>query len=318
MRKNIILSITIVLSSITPTDSFAIVNPDRELRESEASFTASLDFFDGEEYKSFCSGTLITPQIILTAAHCIVDYDQETAQTWSAYFKLVANSNTEVLRVNIVSAIFHQKYEDSLSTIQINPDGSEIVLKEGYVAPGTSEYDADIALLLLEKPVTLIKPATMARTSTRLAPNWRVYGWGAVSSDLVGVGTNLRTTSVDDATTEMSEYLNDPMDNIYAAYSVDATNNVRTTCYGDSGGPLVDGKGVIIGITSFAMVETCEEIAPTVYTKVASYRTWIYKNSSTLVNRYLRLTKTAKIIPTTVNSTTEDGMRYPVTVYGRW
>lgn len=297
----------------------AIVNPDRELSTNEANYTASIQLWDDQAYKTFCSGSLITPKVILTAAHCIVDYDQETAQTWSASFKLSSETTTKEIRVDIVSAIYHQKYDDSLSTVQINPDGSEIVLKEGYVSPGTSEYDADIALLLLKTPIYEITPVKMARHTTKISDSWRVYGWGATQTEMdESSNLLLRTTSVDDATNEMSEYLDDPMENMYAAYSTDEQNKVRTTCWGDSGGPLVDGKGILIGITSFAMVERCEDIAPTVYTKVASYRSWIYRNVVAINSRYNR-----ELVSTVPPFTSQSPILYPdfshpIKVYGRW
>jgi secreted trypsin-like serine protease len=303
--------------NITPAS--AIVNADRELLKNEAYYTASIDLFDGQDYKTFCSGSLIAPQIILTAAHCILDYEQETAQTWTALFNLPSKSYPKDIRVNIVSAIYHQKYDDSLSTVQINPDGSETVLKEGYIAPGTSEYDADVAILLIETPIYEITPAKMARNTTKIDKSWRVYGWGATQTEISETITpTLRTTIVDDATTEMSEYLDDPMENMYAAYSTDEQNNVRTTCWGDSGGPLVDGKGILIGITSFAMVEKCEDIAPTVYTKVASYRSWIYRNVITINSRHNRELGSRKTESNNKTPILYEPFSHPIKVYGRW
>jgi secreted trypsin-like serine protease len=312
-----IMVVSGLLLNITPAS--AIVNADRELLKNEAYYTASIELFDGENYKTFCSGSLIAPQIILTAAHCILDYDQETAQTWTASFNLPTNSYPKDTRVNIVSAIYHQKYDDSLSTVQINPDGSETVLKEGYVTPGTSEYDADIAILLIETPIYEITPAKMARNTTKIDKSWRVYGWGATKTEMDETSTSLlRTTTVDDATPEMSEYLDDPMENMYAAYSTDEQNNVRTTCWGDSGGPLVDGKGILIGITSFAMVEKCEDIAPTVYTKVASYRSWIYRNVVTINSRHNRELGSRKTESNNKTPILYEPFSHPIKVYGRW
>jgi secreted trypsin-like serine protease len=203
--------------------------------------------------------------------------------------------------------------------VQINPDGSETVLKEGYVTPGTSEYDADIAILLIETPIYEITPAKMARNTTKIDKSWRVYGWGATKTEMDETSTSLlRTTTVDDATPEMSEYLDDPMENMYAAYSTDEQNNVRTTCWGDSGGPLVDGKGILIGITSFAMVEKCEDIAPTVYTKVASYRSWIYRNVVTINSRHNRELGSRKTESNNKTPILYEPFSHPIKVYGRW
>jgi len=322
MRKTTLrfLPFTVIIAlMVNLSPASAIINADRDLLSNEANYTASIQLFDGLDYKTFCSGSLIAPQIILTAAHCIVDYDQETAQTWTALFNLPNNAYQEKIRVDIVSAIYHQKYDDSLSTVQINPDGSETVLKEGYVTPGESLYDADIAILLIETPIFEIQPAKMARSTTKIDKSWRVYGWGATQTEMSEIiPTILRTTQVNDATKEMGEYLEDPMENMYAAYGTDEENNIKTTCWGDSGGPLVDGKGILIGITSFAMVEKCEEISPTVYTKVASYRSWVYRNVATIKNRYKKALASSKNKTPTKDLVHYEPFSHRISVYGRW
>ena len=121
-------------------------------------------------------------------------------------------------------------------------------------------------------------------------------------------------TRLNDTTGEMSEQLEDPMENLYAAYGLDSLGRIRTTCYGDSGGPLVDGKGLLIGLTSFAMVDSCEELAPTVYTKVASYRTWIQRNSITIQSRYARMNPLSSGNPIL----DDPSYKHPIKVYGRW
>lgn len=98
---------TILFSFLTPQFSYAIINPDRELKVGEASYVASIQTWTGESYESFCSGSLISPLIIITAAHCIVDYDQDDASTWVAYFSENTLSSPNGLRVDIVSALHH-------------------------------------------------------------------------------------------------------------------------------------------------------------------------------------------------------------------
>jgi trypsin len=276
----------LLLGSVAPAS--AITGADRPVRPGEASFTASIQVWDGQQHQSFCTGTLIAPRIVLTAAHCVFDVDTETAMTWTVRIGHSAQSASDGQRIDVVAATYHQNYEDMLSTYLIEEDGTETLLREGVIPPGGSGYDSDIALLLLERPVTGVRPAKLARTTTRLAPGWRVYGWGLTATNAVQSPDTMLTTAVDDRTIEMGEILDDPMERMYAAYSLTADGRIRTTCFGDSGGPLVDGNGTLIGITSFSLSSECETVEPTVYTKVASYRSWISRNSSRMIGRYDR------------------------------
>lgn len=309
-----LLLVPALLLVSTPHAS-AITGADRPVHAGEASFTASIDLWNGEEHESFCSGSLIASRIVLTAAHCIIDVDTETASTWTVRIGHSAQSARDGQRINVVAAVYHQNYEDMLSTYQINEDGTETLLREGVIPTGGSGFDSDIALLLLERPASGVTPAKLARTTTRVAPGWRVYGWGLTSTDALQGSDVMLTTSVDDRTTEMAEMLDDPMERMYAAYGLSPYGVTRTTCFGDSGGPLVDGNGTVIGVTSFSMELVCETAEPTVYTKVASYRSWITRNSSRMIGRYDR----ALPGPTSRTGFADTEFRTrPVTITGRW
>jgi len=286
MRKNIKLTLTsAILAGLTFTipSASAVVGIDRPIYTGEARWVGSLISWNkADGWSSFCTGSLIAPRIVLTAAHCVMDPQDE--ESWKINIGQSAQNIPDGQAINVIGAIYHTKYEEKMSYDLLDPVTREVIKSvKGYVAPGESELDSDIALLLLEKPVIGIEPAKLARSTTRLSSNWRVYGWGFTSSDDFSGSNVLNTTSVADATKEFSEMIDDPMDNMIAAYLEDDMGVVHSTCYGDSGGPLVDGNGIVIGLTSFTFAETCEEASPTVYTKVASYRSWIYRATAKLI-----------------------------------
>ena len=288
IKVKIISVLTVLTLFTTPHIAQAVVGVDRSVLPNEARWTASVIGWSEEMgWHSFCTGSLIAPRIVLTAAHCVTWADN--VESWKINIGQSAQNVSDGQLINVTGVIYNQTYENQQSYDVMDLLTGEVIESViGIVPPGGSEYDSDIALLLLEFPVQGITPVKMANYSTKIAPNWRVYGWGAEESTALLGSNELKTTSVDDATVEMAELLEDPMDRMLAAYRVRDDGVVQSTCFGDSGGPLVDGKGILIGITSFAMSETCEEATPTVYTKVAAFRTWIFRASSRLVGLSVR------------------------------
>lgn len=300
----LLTSLSLILSVASSQSASAITGPDRIVKPGEASYTAAIQYYDGLEYATFCSGSLISSRIILTAAHCILDTDPESANTWVARIGQTTQSGQDGQRVNIVGVIYHKNYTESTTQLITDNESSELIQNEGDTQSTPSWYNADIAILLLESPIVDINPVKMAKPNTKLYDGWRVYGWGHTATYSEFTTDTLLTTAVNDATEEMSRELKDPMENLYGAYGLDASGNVQTTCYGDSGGPLVDGNGILIGITSFANATQCEDLVPTGYTKVSSYQRWVSINSSIIKSRYERsLTK--------VPSTPMDHSLYP-------
>lgn len=267
-----------ILALATPSAS-AVVGMDRSVLPGEARWVGSLIGWNPSTgWSSFCSGSLIAPRIVLTAAHCVLDGTDQ--QSWKINIGQSAQDVADGQVIDVIGVMYHTKYEEQQSYDLLDPVTFEVIKSvTGYVTPGESDLDSDVALLLLDKPVVGIEPVKMARHTTRLTSQWRVYGWGVTATNNSDGSNVLNTTSVADATQEFAEMIDTPTKNMIAAYLENDAGVVHSTCYGDSGGPLVDGNGVLIGITSFSFAETCEEATPTVYTKVASYRTWIYRAS---------------------------------------
>ncbi|MFJ4120672.1 trypsin-like serine protease [[Kitasatospora] papulosa] len=228
--------------------------------------------YDNDGYFYFtCGGTLVAPNKVMTAAHCVTDENGKAldmagrGMVLAGTAKLAGGPNDEGTAVEITRSYFAGTY---------NADA----------------IDNDIALLTLAKPLpyTPAQPASYGDTA-RYTPGTvaTTYGWGMTGSDwdfspLSDTLLRLEQPLRSDA--ECSENLDTAVD-VPGAYKpghmicagIGGTGNDTTgkaTCPGDSGSPMfVSGR--VIGITSWGPASDFEacNIQGTydAYTKVATY-----------------------------------------------
>ena len=230
---------------------------------------ATIDF-DGFEYEFkmlMCSATLIAPDVVLLAAHC-VDF---------AYFEAMAG-----LEFSEVDILFSRQADLSAYTgmPQEWPSDAvyawEAVTHQGFsmdsIGMGLSEND-DIGLLFLEEAIEDVAPAVVVTSDEADAivegAIVDIVGWGQQTSDQTPpagtVGIKMGGQSVIGAVADY-EFQVGPDD-----------DDVRK-CHGDSGGPTfmeIDGGVRLIGVTSHAYDLTdCRETGG-VDTRVDYYLDWI-------------------------------------------
>jgi V8-like Glu-specific endopeptidase len=172
---------------------------------------------------SICSASMITPRVVITAAHCI-DHPATTREIW-----------------------FADSYDISNGELAGLLDGEKRLTVKEWVHPRWDEAALgsgnDLGLLLLDKPIPAsITPLAWNRTripQERLGDELRMVGFGHriyASEDPLF----LKLTAKNNLTI------------INKLLQVDG--RTRITCQGDSGGPSflqVNGKEVIAGVTSY-------------------------------------------------------------------
>lgn len=258
---------TVLLASVCtlalPVSAFAIVNPDPVLsREVPASVVALHQAADRNTGKptQFCTGTVVAPTWVLTAAHCVF----KTEDGYKVYVSALAGANR--LYADVVRAVVHPTFRH------------------------------DVALLKLAEPLPGVEPMRLVGKSDAAAvrdPSGLVlYGWGLVNrgpepdfateDEWLSYYANNRPTlpnrpkAVRQYNDENPDIRMRPKLHLATKY-VDSRGYMQGSCNGDSGGPLVSyrsGVARLVAVVSYGMPECLEKVAG-VNARIAPVRDWI-------------------------------------------
>lgn len=249
----LILALTVQTIVFTSFQANAVVNGE-EISDAAKSKPWVAQIWYAESAETYyepvfiCTGSLITEDKILTAAHCVLDE--------GFYFvKLAANT-----------------IEDESPLLEVN------------AAWRNPRYSAkkivnDIGILKLTKPVTDIAPIALPTTSMTAKINklkrYTLYGWGVDQNG--SSATFLKTASIANqdaaAKKSMSKYGYSSATMLAAGNYIKSEKIYAGACNGDSGGPLttvVDGVEVVIGVTSWGMKE-CDLGRPSIFSRVTYF-----------------------------------------------
>ncbi|XP_075467602.1 myeloblastin-like [Ascaphus truei] len=210
----------------------------REAAPNSHPYIASLQF----KRHHFCGGSLIAPQFLMTAAHCLTDMNPSLVSV-----VLGAHS----LRTN----------ERSKQTFSISQ-----VFQNGF-NPQTMQND--ILVLKLDRAVTLnasVRLVRLPRANETVPAGTACVtaGWGRLSSE------GSFPDQLQELNMTVAEMDSCRPTNICAGVFMRQAG----ICFGDSGGPLVC-NGVIQGITSFITGTCGNGVAPDFFTRVALFRNFI-------------------------------------------
>eukprot|EP01025_Chloroclados_australasicus_P006641 TRINITY_DN12123_c1_g1_i1.p1 TRINITY_DN12123_c1_g1~~TRINITY_DN12123_c1_g1_i1.p1 ORF type:complete len:510 (+),score=25.85 TRINITY_DN12123_c1_g1_i1:115-1530(+) len=236
-----------------------------------------------------CGASLILPNVLLTAAHCLkaVPYSVEFTNNDGVY---EINERLVAIRG---SSCRHQAGEDQSEVIKA-------IVHPGYNNTNDSEAN-DIAILILDRDLSLQSSHFINVLNATYAENWLrqdqqrkliQIGFGqtgAGDADYRSTALRESTTaniSVSSCADELAAF-SDETPAHWEAYLNESvmlctSGRVSRTCLGDSGGPVFikieSGQYIQVGITSWGLKEPCRSDrmrAPGVLTRVSVYVDWI-------------------------------------------
>jgi len=204
----------------------------------------------GEDGYKFCGGVIYKEDIILTAAHCIVNI---AADDISVYFGSSKNASGELVKVS--KAISHEDYNG------VN-----------------YSYANDIAVLVLSSPIPIGHNATtieMADETPEAGTEALITGWGDTDANDTDSSSNtLQGTFVTIQDQQSCREVYSLADYFITDSMICVNNNGTGVCKGDSGGPLVNLNGKLIGLASWHL--GCDKpYVPDIYTNVVVFKDWI-------------------------------------------
>ncbi len=229
---------------------------------------------DGGRYR--CSGTLVSPTVVLTAAHCtdgvvgqtLVTFDSVIAEEPPSGFPTAADPAAGYSRAELAeqgydsgAAFLHPAYSDFTDTDNWN----------------------DVGVVVLSEPVHDIAPATIAP----LGKLDRIKKSQLSKTLFTGVGYGTEVRKPDSGPQKptpmtyplLRRYVDMPGQKLTPQIlqtNGNPNDNRGTggTCFGDSGGPLIR-DGVIVAVTSYGLTSNCRYIGGYQRVDIKVVRDWL-------------------------------------------
>src|SRR4051812_2065114 len=260
-----------VIGSIGPAAAITGGEPDNGRHPNVANI-----LFYSPDGRFRCTAPLITPTILITAAHCTVDTVGKTLVDFREVVALAPPSNYPVAA------------DPAAGYTAAEITGAGFLSGTAHAHPNYSNFTDlanwnDVGVIVLDQPVTNIAPATLAPRNYLDA-----YAQPVLNKTLfttVGYGTEVRKPDsgpqkptpqsyplVRRVAVEPGQKLSTQI--LQVNGNINDTRGTGGTCFGDSGGPTFL-NGYLVAVTSYGYTDNCRYLDGLQRVDIASVQTWL-------------------------------------------
>jgi V8-like Glu-specific endopeptidase len=208
---------------------------------------------------ALCTGTIISPHVVLTAGHCVTGDDGAVVR--------VGDQGDIGFSLNPSASAASGQY---MAVARIVRHPSFVAGETGINGSGIDGID--VALIALEAPVTA-PPSSLAAAAPALGASSTAVGYGVDEKKGIGdrkSGTILYAGVFDASFVGLAAG---------TIFQFNPGPSGTTACNGDSGGPIFDGSGRVLAIVS-AGEETCTQ--GFIAASMVSANAWVTQTAASL------------------------------------